>query len=354
MASRHIRRSSSRIQRWLEEQSHIAIGKTTTLSEEPEQQELPGHGGFISLDGDTARRVSASASISQASTSAPSTPRKSSTFRPASNIFQAPSPLRNFQRAFGARRSTASSSGAQTPTPLSTSPPRPEADISKINSGRSSSSSIYPHTRSSRTLTPDIAPSSPRSHTAPAQHLLVNNPSSATTYSHTSLETPVSPRKPTFGGSIRVQPPGAFSATPSLWSLPANASHMNDPPDSTKVIAHDTESHAVRIPLSLKSPTGAMPDFGTMSSVLGGPKTRKKRKLIISGIPPDDDVRFEGVRHWCETFGELNHITRVANGDLHIDFRKAEVADTVCRLQARVYINGVGSVCLSWFTGKRP
>ena len=31
-----------------------------------------------------------------------------------------------------------------------------------------------------------------------------------------------------------------------------------------------------------------------------------------------------------QSFGELSSITRVANGDLHIDFRKAEVADTVC------------------------
>ena len=62
------------------------------------------------------------------------------------------------------------------------------------------------------------------------------------------------------------------------------------------------------------------------------------------------------------------------NGDLHIDFRKAEVADTVrlsysrffwwdmsqrilmqvCRINARVHINGVGSVLLSWYSGKKP
>ena len=30
-----------------------------------------------------------------------------------------------------------------------------------------------------------------------------------------------------------------------------------------------------------------------------------------------------------QSFGEVNQITRMANGDLHIDFRKAEVADTV-------------------------
>jgi len=33
--------------------------------------------------------------------------------------------------------------------------------------------------------------------------------------------------------------------------------------------------------------------------------------------------------HQQQSFGEVNQITRMPNGDLHIDFRKAEVADTV-------------------------
>jgi len=91
-----------------------------------------------------------------------------------------------------------------------------------------------------------------------------------------------------------------------------------------------------------------------MSSALGSPRMKKKRKLIIGGIPGNDERRFNAVRKWCESFGELNSIDRVSNGDIYVDFRKGEVADTVCRLQARVYIAGVGSVCLSYFTGKRP
>lgn len=55
-----------------------------------------------------------------------------------------------------------------------------------------------------------------------------------------------------------------------------------------------------------------------------------------------------------QRFGELNQITRMPNGDLHVDFQRSEVADTVCRLHARVHINGVGSVGLSWYAGKRP
>ncbi|THH09609.1 hypothetical protein EW145_g1890 [Phellinidium pouzarii] len=52
-------------------------------------------------------------------------------------------------------------------------------------------------------------------------------------------------------------------------------------------------------------------------------------------------------------FGELRQITRLPNGDLLIDFKCADVADTVCRISARVYIPGVGSVDMSWVSGKK-
>jgi hypothetical protein len=83
-------------------------------------------------------------------------------------------------------------------------------------------------------------------------------------------------------------------------------------------------------------------------------RDKRKKKLIVSGIAKGDQLRLEAVRRWCESFGEVNQITRMPNGDLHIDFRKAEVADTVCRVNARVHINGVGSVSLSWYSGKKP
>lgn len=59
------------------------------------------------------------------------------------------------------------------------------------------------------------------------------------------------------------------------------------------------------------------------------------------------------------------------NNDLHVHFRRADVAETVrmlacasffsymtrdlqvCRLRATVYINGVGSVQLSWSYGDK-
>jgi len=41
------------------------------------------------------------------------------------------------------------------------------------------------------------------------------------------------------------------------------------------------------------------------------------------------------------------------NGDLVISFQSAEVADTVCRVSASVFIMGVGSVQMSWTTEKK-
>ncbi|KAJ6520041.1 hypothetical protein C8R45DRAFT_807359 [Mycena sanguinolenta] len=79
-----------------------------------------------------------------------------------------------------------------------------------------------------------------------------------------------------------------------------------------------------------------------------GPRKRKKR-LVISGIVAGDTRKFEAAKRWCEGFGEVSQITRMPNDDLHVHFRNADVADTVCRLRAKVYIRGVGSVQLSWY-----
>ncbi|KAI5836510.1 hypothetical protein K523DRAFT_225711 [Schizophyllum commune Tattone D] len=77
----------------------------------------------------------------------------------------------------------------------------------------------------------------------------------------------------------------------------------------------------------------------------------KKKTLVISGITAGDVKRFDGVRRWCESFGSVNQILRMPNGDLHVHFQSGEVADTVCRLRAKVFITGVGSVQLSFLTG---
>ncbi|KAL5519270.1 hypothetical protein ACEPAH_953 [Sanghuangporus vaninii] len=92
---------------------------------------------------------------------------------------------------------------------------------------------------------------------------------------------------------------------------------------------------------------------GRASSVFSGSASAKKKRLVVSGIAPDDAAALQGLRRWCERFGELRQITRMPNGDLHIDFKRADVADTVCRISARVHIADVGSVNVSWTSGRR-
>ncbi|KAJ3511485.1 hypothetical protein NLJ89_g4070 [Agrocybe chaxingu] len=88
-------------------------------------------------------------------------------------------------------------------------------------------------------------------------------------------------------------------------------------------------------------------------SSLNSRTQRKKKKLIVSGIGAAEVRKFEGVKRWCESFGEIRQISRMPNGDLQIDFRDPEVADTVCRVRAKVFIAGVGSVQLSWVAGHK-
>ncbi|KAI0937278.1 hypothetical protein AcV5_005222 [Taiwanofungus camphoratus] len=412
---KQVRRCSSRIERWLEELNQTSVGATEDASLWEDDVQPAGTRGnpylayphlsvpsllkqdrddrstvesYIFVDDDvpqlTERVQNASALEPSPGTSdnaalppVPTTPRKNSPFRPAQGLFNSPSPLRNFHLAFGSRRSSTSSTitRSQSPTP-SVALQRPNAEAYATHSRGSSLSTLYALSRPS----PDLSGASPRVQTTwkfkrasvmghfqfPSEGSSdVSQPrpstsstmthSSATSQTRTSIDAPSVTRKLNLG-SVRAHSPAIFStSTPSLWSLPTEASHMNDPPDSTKVIAQDNDKpNAVRIPLSLKVSTANISNFGTVPSVMGSPRARKKRKLIISGIPPDDDRRFEAAKRWCQSFGEVSQITRVPNGDLHVDFRKAEVADTVCRLQARVFISGVGSVCLSWFTGKRP
>ena len=133
-------------------------------------------------------------------------------------------------------------------------------------------------------------------------------PSSASTISHSTVATPrASSEAPSVShrlglGSVRSHSSTGFfsSSSPSLWSLPADATHINDAPDSEKVIAQDrTKTSTLRIPLPLKSHTNTA-TFGPVSIMLTSPKSKKKRKLVISGIAVDDDRRVEAVKKWCE------------------------------------------------------
>jgi len=171
------------------------------------------------------------------------------------------------------------------------------------------------------------------------------------------------------------------ASAPSLWSGPTSVSHTPETSGSTSALVH--KESAIRIPFSPQNkptwltPTSTEDDTrtpventpqvpqivypdatkGSTSRVslssLSSPRDKRKKKLVVSGIGVNEVGKLEAMKKWCESFGEVTQINRMPNGDLHVHFRKAEVAETVCRVRARVTISGVGSVHLSWFIGDK-
>jgi len=148
--------------------------------------------------------------------------------------------------------------------------------------------------------------------------------------------------------SIRLSS-GFAKSSQSLWSLPPSATHIHDPPGSTKLVSQPPKS-TIRVPFSLKPSIHNL--SGSPPSIIGVRRKTRRKRLVIGGISLNDVRRYEAAKRWCESFGEIGSITRGPNGDILVDFRKAEVADTVCRVQARVCIAGVGSCTLSWHVVK--
>ncbi|KIM88614.1 hypothetical protein PILCRDRAFT_813581 [Piloderma croceum F 1598] len=176
------------------------------------------------------------------------------------------------------------------------------------------------------------------------------------------------------------------ASVPSLYSGPTSVSHTPETSGSTSALVH--KESAIRIPFSPKpiqtqlSPTSSEDDeaqtpvdnlpqlpkivypsigkgstsrlsLSSLSSLSSPRAEKRKKKLVVSGIGVNDTQKLEAITKWCESFGEVTQILRLPNGDLHVHFRKADVAETVCRVRARVSISGVGSVQLSWFTGEK-
>ncbi|KDQ63317.1 hypothetical protein JAAARDRAFT_374323 [Jaapia argillacea MUCL 33604] len=339
----------------------------------------------------------------------PSTPTRStpidsptpSKTRRYSSLLHAHSPLRNLHLSFpSSRRQSSTSTSAPQTSPAS-----------KSLFQKSSSSTFTPqHTRATswssiclpghKQTTVEDPPESPRSSStwrfkrpsvlghfsSSTQTSLMSHPrdeeelapprpsfsSSAGSYSSASTsrtpitEPPKTPRSPrTFSfGSTRTVPAGLgnpFYPASTLSLSPSNYSEFGQPKSLSQQVS------TLRVPFASKPPinntlppvppTPTTVHYGSkvhVPSVLTTPGERKKKKLVISGIGIGEVTRFEAVKRWCEGFGELSQITRMPSGDIYVHFRKAEVADRVCRLNARVYIDGVGSVSLSWFTGKKP
>ena len=153
------------------------------------------------------------------------------------------------------------------------------------------------------------------------------------------------------------------ASVPSLYSGPTSVSHTPEISGSTSALAH--KESAIRIPFSPKPihtqlsstsseddetqtpidnlpqlPKIVYPSIGKGStsrlslsslSSLSSPRAEKrKKKLVVSGIGVNDTQKLEAMTRWCESFGEVTQILRLPNGDLHVHFRKADVAETVC------------------------
>lgn len=70
--------------------------------------------------------------------------------------------------------------------------------------------------------------------------------------------------------------------------------------------------------------------LSSLSSLSSPRAEKRKKKLVVSGIGVNDTQKLEAMTKWCESFGEVTQILRLPNGDLHVHFRKADVAETVC------------------------
>ncbi|KIM70169.1 hypothetical protein SCLCIDRAFT_12738 [Scleroderma citrinum Foug A] len=170
------------------------------------------------------------------------------------------------------------------------------------------------------------------------------------------------------------QPPHTrTSSSPPVWTQPRSSTHLPQPPGLSRTLVR--KASTLRLPFTARSrSTQSTPPNQVVVEEQGdshphvlytgrgtGPRMSlssinghsRKKKLVISGIALNDVARLEAVQRWCQSFGEIDQITRMPNGDLHVNFRRAEVADTVCRVRARVHITGVGSVHLSWVYGHK-
>ncbi|KAF7430365.1 hypothetical protein PC9H_006070 [Pleurotus ostreatus] len=179
-----------------------------------------------------------------------------------------------------------------------------------------------------------------------------------------------------------VEEVGVASPTaPSFNTADTHATHLTS---STEPLISTPREHSldVQLPLSLDtqmqsyvlpsppSPTQASPttpsksrtsrlntlNMHTLNTIklfgLHAKGRGKKRKLVVSGI--EDERGYEAVRAWCEAFGQVRSFAPSSGGDgskgsVVVDWKKASVAETVCRVQATVWIRGAGSVALSWF-----
>ncbi|KAI0698389.1 hypothetical protein C8T65DRAFT_742804 [Cerioporus squamosus] len=299
MSRRARTRSSSRTYKWIEDQQlhlatavdmdesvtpvaapvglpYLAHPKASAASlVKPKPEGIARVDSYVFVDADVSQpqpteRVppgwDAHVTQSSARSETPSTPRKS---RNSQSIFHAPSPLRSLHLALSSRRPSAPVSSARAHSPASsnsTSTFRRNPERAASHSRGSSLSTVSAIQRTSRPPDlPELAATPPKNNSAwkfkrpaivghfstsppdddsesssppprPSTSSSVTHSGSSTVYTRTSSDAP---RKMYFGSIRSHSSTTIFSSSPSLWSLPTDASHMYDPPESTKVIARD-------------------------------------------------------------------------------------------------------------------
>ncbi|KAF9015597.1 hypothetical protein BDQ17DRAFT_1418649 [Cyathus striatus] len=175
--------------------------------------------------------------------------------------------------------------------------------------------------------------------------------SSAPTASSTpESQPPATPTKSSFIDSIRFKSRSRstmFKSQPttgsssSLYSQPnipersstsntscSSLSHLPDEEDD--VDTYDLPNNTRNDSTIKSTRPSAFSASATLSraafSSLSVRRQKKKRKLVVSGVGVREIRKLDGVKCWCESFGEVKQITRMPNGDLHVDFRSADVA----------------------------
>ncbi|KAF5349296.1 hypothetical protein D9756_009365 [Leucocoprinus leucothites] len=187
------------------------------------------------------------------------------------------------------------------------------------------------------------------------------------TPSHSSRTSPVHFRKSS-----------SMSRTSSVQRRSLSSSHPMSPTVSTpppipskggfrSFAARMGISNSLSTPQSPPSPETESKRKSLANLMSNGKRKGSKRRLVISGVG-DGQGEVAALKEWCASLGEVRSmvkvksvdgvVTEIGRGDRSgqnvwvVDFKKSSVAESVCRLQAKVEIKGAGSVRLSWETAK--
>ncbi|THH19053.1 hypothetical protein EW146_g2054 [Bondarzewia mesenterica] len=353
---RDIRRRSSHLQRWIEDQlsfpNNARAGDNGSSTDTPLYATAPhpylaypgisrprfGEDGpddshtlesYVLVDEDEARssRRGLDEDVFQSRSTDTDRIRSSpalsttATPRPNSGLFQAPPSLRNFRLSLApSRRASAAARNA----PFSSVPrdsflqrhnantqtnQKRESSVTSLASAQPSSPDGPSTPRTSRSYSswkfkrPNVLgvfSSSPHSHRSrgdSSDEMPPSRPSFSSVNTFSSSTTGTSNISTSHKGPVRSSrsppPPRFKTPSPSLWSLPSNASHLHDPPGSETMLSLKP-STGIRIPFSIKGHGSSIP-IRRVPSVLISQEKRKK-KLVVSGVGMNDQRRVEGVR----------------------------------------------------------